>query len=62
MSWTDYFSTASGWGKKLSDDSRFEIYGFMIDLLKPKTVAVCKETDEMIGRLGMRELRCNCVW
>jgi len=34
----------------------------MIDLLKPNTVAVCKETIEMIEKLGIKELRCNCVW
>ncbi len=62
VSWTDYFSTSSGWGKKLSDDSRFEIYSFMIDLLEPKTVAVCKETDEMTSWLGIKNLICNCVW
>jgi spore photoproduct lyase len=62
MLWTKYFSTTTKWGKKLSDESRLEIYGFMIDLLKPKTVAVCKETDQMIARLGMKDIRCNCVW
>jgi spore photoproduct lyase len=62
MSWTKYFSTTTKWGKKLSDELRFEIYSFTIDLLKPKTVTVCKETDEMIARLGIKDLRCNCVW
>jgi spore photoproduct lyase len=61
-SWTDYFGTMTKWGKKLSDELRFEIYAFMIDLLKPKTDAVCKETDEMIARLGLKDLGCNCVW
>ena len=50
------------WDKKISDDSRFEIYSFITDLLKPTPVAVCKETDEMVSRLGIRDLRCNSVW
>jgi hypothetical protein len=62
MSWTEYFSVSTGWGKKPSDELRFEIYSFMIDLLKPKTVALCKETDEMLAQLGMKDIRCNCVW
>ena len=61
MSWTEYFSTTTKWGKKLSDESRLEIYGYLMDLLKPKPAAVCKETDEMVEQLGIKELRCNCV-
>ena len=61
-SWTTYFSTTTKWGKKISDESRFDIYSFMIDLLKPRTVAICKETDEMVSRLGLTDLMCNCVW
>jgi len=61
-SWTSYFAATTKWGKKLSDQSRLEIYTFMLDLLKPRTAAVCKETDEMIARLGLKDLRCNCVW
>jgi len=61
-SWTEYFSTTTKWGKKLSDESRLEVYSFMLDLLKPKTVAVCKETDEMVTQLGLKNIRCNCIW
>jgi len=61
-SWTEYFSTTTKWGKKLSDESRFEIYTFILDLLKPGTASVCKETDEMVARLGLKNARCNCVW
>jgi len=61
MSWTEYFSTTTKWGKKLSNESRLEIYGYLMDLLKPKPAAVCKETDEMVEQLGIKELRCNCV-
>jgi spore photoproduct lyase len=62
MSWTEYFSTTSKWGKKLSDELRFEMYSFMIDLLKPRPVAVCKETEEMVSGLGLRDFKCNCIW
>jgi len=62
MSWTEYFSTTTKWGKKLSDQSRLEVYSFMLDLLKPRTVAVCKETDEMGMQLGLKNIRCNCIW
>jgi spore photoproduct lyase len=62
MSWTNYFSTTTKWGKKLSDESRFEIYTFILDLLRPRIVAVCKETDEMVARLGLKNIRCNCIW
>ncbi len=61
-SWTEYFSTTTKWGKKLSDETRLEIYTYVMDLLKPKTVSVCKETDELVSQLNMKELRCNCVW
>jgi spore photoproduct lyase len=61
-SWTEYFTTNTRWGKKLSDESRLEIYSFMIDHLKPKDVAVCKETDEMVSMLGLKQLKCNCIW
>jgi hypothetical protein len=46
----------------LSDESRLEVYGFMLDLLKPRTVAVCKEADEMVTQLGLKNIRCNCIW
>jgi len=61
-SWAEYFSINTKWGKKLSDESRFDIYSFMIDLLKPKTIAVCKETNDMVSTLGLKDLKCNCVW
>ena len=62
MSWTEYFSTTTKWGKKISDESRLEVYRFMLDLLKPRTVAVCKETDGMVTQLGLKNIRCNCIW
>jgi spore photoproduct lyase len=62
ISWTEYFGTNTIWGKKLSDESRLEIYRFMIDHLKLNTVAINKETVGMVSMLGLKQLKCNCVW
>lgn len=67
MSWTQFFSEDSGWGKKLNFDKRKEIYTFFYDLLDSigydlKKVTMCKESVSMWKILGIpyESLTCNC--
>ena len=74
-SWTYMLSKKTAWGKKLSDDLRFEIYTFFIELLGNlgfpiEKIALCKEEVSMWRRIGLdpghfpewEKCRCNCVW
>ena len=67
-SWQEYLKENSNWGKKVAFNTRYEIYGTIIDQLKQsyayEEVALCKETLAMWAKLGMdyKRIRCNCVW
>jgi spore photoproduct lyase len=67
-SWVGYLTEKSNWGKKVDFKTRYEIYATVINLLKNKynysSVALCKETLAMWGRLSMdyKKIKCNCVW
>lgn len=67
-SWVEYLTEKSNWGKKIDFKTRYELYTTVINLLKDKhnytSVALCKETLAMWGRLGMdyKKIRCNCIW
>jgi len=67
MSWTQYFSENTGWGKKLSFELRKEIYSFFYDKLKSynypiNKISICKETQKMWEELGLKysSKKCNC--
>ena len=69
LSWTKYFSEKSSWGKKLSTESRKEIYQFISDKLHSlgfdkSNVSICKETEIMWKELGWNKdkCKCNCIW
>jgi len=67
MSWANYFSEDSSWGKKLSSNQRTEIYRFFYDKLESlgyntSKVSMCKETADMWKKMGLyyEPLNCNC--
>ncbi|MDE2590772.1 MAG: hypothetical protein KGL95_14045, partial [Patescibacteria group bacterium] len=67
MSWANYFSEDSSWGKKLSFKQRKEIYQFFYDKLKSlgynlSKISLCKETTSMWEELGLQyvSVTCNC--
>lgn len=69
LSWTKYFSEKSSWGKKLSTETRIEIYQFISDKLHSlgfdkSNISICKETDIMWKELGWNKdkCKCNCIW
>jgi len=71
LSWAKYFDKGeeTGWGKKISDVLRREIYLFFYDKLcslgfDKSKIALCKETASMWKELGLdpAKVRCNCVW
>jgi len=66
-SWVEYLKVNTGWGKKMPDEKRREVYGFCIDALRDcgfrGDIGICKETVEMAKEFGMDlKMRCNCVW
>jgi spore photoproduct lyase len=67
-SWVKYLTEKSNWGKKIDLKTRYELYATVINLLRDNydynSVALCKETLAMWGRLGMdyKKIRCNCIW
>jgi len=70
LSWTKYFNKGeiTGWGKKISDELRSEIYLFFYDKLHnlgfdKSKIATCKETVLMWKDLGLdpTKIKCNCV-
>jgi len=69
LTWTKYFSEKSSWGKKISTETRKEIYQFIADKLHSlgfdkSNVSICKETEIMWKELGWDKDRCkcNCIW
>lgn len=67
-SWVEYLTEKSNWGKKIDFKTRYELYATVINLLKDNydytSVALCKETLAMWGRLGIdyKKIKCNCIW
>lgn len=67
-SWVEYLEEKSNWGKKILFKTRNNMYSMVINYLKDKydykTIALCKETLAMWGRLGMdyKKIKCNCIW
>lgn len=63
--WTEYLEEQTGWGKKMKDELRYEIYDFLVDRVKSYgvEVGICKETTAMVKRFGWNRgnLKCNCV-
>ena len=67
MSWTNFFEENTSWGKKLSFESRKDIYTFFYDKIESlsyplQRVSMCKETTEMWNELGLKYVpkTCNC--
>ncbi|MGC8937191.1 MAG: hypothetical protein ACP5KV_07535 [Candidatus Methanomethylicaceae archaeon] len=56
-SWADFLRVSTGWGKKMPEDARREVYGFCIDALREcgfkGEIGICKETVEMAREFGM---------
>lgn len=66
LSWVEGMSEETGWGKKLPEPLRVEVYSFFLDKLidfgfDRGKISLCKETVDLnkILRMGRR---CNCVW
>jgi spore photoproduct lyase len=66
--WVEYLdSSRSGWGRKVPDEDREEIYRFMLDELEDhislSLVGLCKETLEMFSILerDFQKQVCNCM-
>jgi DNA repair photolyase len=72
LTWAKYFTEKpehSGWGKKIPDFQRKEIYLFFYDKLcalgfNKSKITMCKETTLMWTELGLNpfQIKCNCVW
>ena len=67
-SWTEYLSPQqSGWGRKIADKDREDIYRFIFDRLENhiplSRVGLCKETLDMFSVLDLdfRKQVCNCM-
>ncbi len=67
-SWIKYLdSQSSGWGRKVADEKREEIYRFLLEKLEEhlslNRVGLCKETLEMFRILDrdFRKQVCNCM-
>ena len=67
MTWTKFFKENTGWGKKLSFESRKDIYSFFYDIIESlgyplNRVSICKETVDMWQALGLNYIKktCNC--
>ena len=67
VSWTKYFKENTGWGKKLSYESRKDIYSFFYEKIKSlgyplHKVSICKETLSMCEVLDLKHSAktCNC--
>jgi spore photoproduct lyase len=67
MSWSQFFSEDSGWGKKITFSKRKEIYQFFLDKLislgfSRDKITFCKETVDMWRELGLTftPMTCNC--
>lgn len=75
LSWAGYLAEDSGWGKKVLNEVRKEIYFFLYNKLcnlgfEKSKISLCKETVMMWGALNINpgsylnweKCRCNCVW
>jgi|GEM_PF-932198 len=73
-SWVKYLAKdETGWGRKIADRQRFEMYSTMIDYITNNynynKIAFCKETEDMWIKLGLNpgtypqwsNCNCNCV-
>ena len=67
MTWANFFSEDSGWGKKLAFTQRKEIYQFFYDKITSfgfshDRISLCKETTSMWNSLGLNyvPMTCNC--
>jgi len=67
-SWVEYLdSPQSGWGRKVADGTREEIYRWMLDRLEAhislRDVGLCKETLGIFDKLerDFRKQVCNCM-
>lgn len=70
-SWTVYLHEQSGWGKKMSFQTRLTLYTSLIEYLRERhdfwKIGVCKETLALWRKLGelfdmdYRNITCNCV-
>lgn len=66
-SWVPYMTEKSNWGKKIPLEIRRQMYSMVINYLQSEynyeRVALCKETKEMWGELGLTysDIQCNCV-
>jgi len=67
MIWTKFFKENTGWGKKLSFESRIDIYSFFYDIIESLgyplyRVSICKETVDIWEALGLNYIpkTCNC--
>jgi len=67
-SWVGFVTETSNWGKKIAFEKRYQIYNAILEYLKSEfnynKVALCKETIEMWGKLGInyQEIQCNCLY
>lgn len=67
-SWTRYLSEDSAWGKRVSAETRRQMYQGIIDYLRNShdfyRIALCKEPVSMWNALDLdyRSCRCNCAW
>ena len=71
--WMDFCTEESGFGKKIPEDTRFEMYCFVTNLLRELgykgEISYCKETPGMWKRLKDEKVidyapggaRCNCI-
>jgi len=73
MSWLSYLGEESNWGKKIDEDTRYDMYKFIIEELNKAGykghISLCKETLAIWKRLktnrvidyGPGDKKCNCT-
>lgn len=65
MSWTKFFIENTGWGRKISFQSRKKIYEYFVKKLESMgypihKISICKETISMLKELNLHKKGCNC--
>jgi spore photoproduct lyase len=66
--WVRYLKESSNWGRKINFETRYAMYLTLIKELRSiyrfENVALCKETIQMWGALGMdhKHIKCNCTF
>lgn len=68
-SWVPFLTEKSNWGKKVNDNVRYEIYNYLINLLKEQynytnSISLCKESVSMWNKLPLPDyklIKCNCL-